>query len=90
MGEGNGKVKLNDYKTTCAKANQSSCEIGDQSSKVGKLKAKPKNFNKIQRFKDNWMTPIGALKDRLLVLHCCYDNDGTEDCSKRLACANLE
>jgi len=83
---GTGKVDTDDYKTTCAKNNQSSCEIGDQSGKLGPLKATRKK----QQFNDNWMTPIGALDGRSLVLHCCYDNDGTESCSPRLACANLE
>ena len=85
---GTGLVKTDDSYAACKPTNQTSCEIGDQSGKMGKLDS-TKRSN--QRFTDEWMTPIiDTLKGRSLVLHCCYDNGGELDCSKRLACANLE
>ena len=95
---GPGKVKTDTATSYAAACNgtpvtQSVCEIGDQSGKMGKLKTKPKNLNKIQKFTDEWMTPIiDTLEGRSLVLHCCYEKpDGTgTSCGPRLACANLE
>mmetsp|Transcript_5364 Transcript_5364/g.5218 ORF Transcript_5364/g.5218 Transcript_5364/m.5218 type:complete len:245 (+) Transcript_5364:234-968(+) len=92
-GEGYGKVKAADSYDSCKPDNQSSCEIGDQSGKLGKLSAfkknlTPKQKKKGQRFTDKWMTPIDAtLTGKSLVLRCCSEADG---CGPRLACANLE
>ena len=88
-----GKVKTSTAASYAAACNgtpdtQSVCEIGDQSGKLGKLKA---NKKKISTFRDQWMTPIDTLKGRSLVLHCCYDKpEGGTSCGPRLACANLE
>lgn len=96
---GNGVV-LGPY--SCSTTDQSCCEIGDQSGKLGKLtatvpsasrrlkKGKSSKSNSPpsnkQKFNDNWITPITNLENRSLVLHCCND-DG---CGARLACATLE
>ena len=94
LGEGNGLVKEVDSYAACKPDNQSSCEIGDQSGKLGPLKAKRK---RVQQFKDQWMTPIDNLEGKSMVLHCCYDDGQTNpdgsvklNCGPRLACANLE
>ena len=85
-----GNVTAANSYDACKPDNQSSCEIGDQSGKMGKLKAKRK---RVQQFKDEWMTPIiPSLTGKSVVLHCCYakfDGSGTS-CGPRLACANLE
>lgn len=85
-----GNVTAANSYDACKPDNQSSCEIGDQSGKLGKLTTT--KLKKWQKFKDEWMTPIDNLEGRSLVLHCCYakfDGSGTS-CGPRLACANLE
>jgi len=86
---GTGVVKTDDSYAACQPDNQSSCEVGDQSGKLGKLTT---SSYRSQRFTDTWMTPIeSTLSGRSLVLHCCYTkDDGTQSCGPRLACANLE
>ena len=86
---GTGVVKTDDSYAACQPDNQSSCEVGDQSGKLGKLTT---SSYRSQRFVDTWMTPIDStLFGRSLVLHCCYTkDDGTTSCGPRLACANLE
>jgi len=88
---GNGLVK-GAYK--CTPDNQSQCEIGDQSGKMGKIHAmrtlsdgQTRVNLAYQKFSDMWMENISNLKGRSLVLHCCTEADG---CSERIACANLE
>lgn len=93
INSGYGRVLGPDYK--CSTTDQSYCEIGDQSGKLGKLTAtvpsssrrlKKGKKSKNQKFDDNWITPITNLENRSLVLHCCKD----DDCGARLACATLE
>jgi len=84
-GKGNGRQRSSTVQGPymCSPDNQSQCEIGDQSGKMGKLDAS----NRGTKIKwDRWMEPITNLAGRSMVLHCC---SGAE-CGARLACANLE
>merc|ERR1712195_97687 len=82
-GNGLGLVKgpVSEYKSACT-ADQSQCEIGDQSGKMVKLDA---NDSTERRYNDLWMKPIKNLAGRSMVLHCCNG----DACGARLACANL-
>ena len=88
---GNGLVK---GAYACTNADQSQCEIGDQSGKMGKIigvdtgggARRRRRRATTQKFNDRWMEPITNLDGKSLVLHCC----STAGCGARLACANLE
>jgi len=82
---GNGLVK---GAYACTNTDQSQCEIGDQSGKMGKIMASGarRRRKRMQKFNDKWMEPISNLDGRSLVLHCC----SAAGCGDRLACANLE
>lgn len=82
---GNGLVK---GAYACTEADQSQCEIGDQSGKMGKLDATQRR-RKGRKYKDYWMEPIANLEGKSMVLHCC-DAETPPNCGARLACANLE
>jgi len=69
----------------CTAGDQSQCEIGDQSGKMGKITGK-NGLAKARKFTDRWMEPIDNLNGKSLVLHCC----SAAGCGDRLACANLE
>jgi len=71
-----------EYTANCGNENQSACEIGDQSGKMGKLTTSRSK----QKFKDYWMEPLSKIEGKSIVLHCCDENGG---CSARIACANL-
>merc|ERR1712166_656320 len=87
---GNGLVK---GAYACTNADQSQCEIGDQSGKMGKIigvntaggARRRRRRAQTQIFNDRWMEPITNLDGKSLVLHCC----STAGCGARLACANL-
>merc|ERR1712166_1321503 len=82
---GNGLVK---GAYACTNTDQSQCEIGDQSGKMGKIMASGarRRRKRMQKFNDKWMEPISNLDGRSLVLHCC----SAAGCGARLACANLK
>merc|ERR1712166_1142238 len=86
-GTGQGLVK---GAYACTKADQSQCEIGDQSGKMGKITSKlsmggRRRRKRMQKFNDRWMEPIDNLNGKSLVLHFC----SAAGCGDRLACANL-
>jgi len=89
---GNGLVK---GAYACTTTDQSQCEIGDQSGKMGKLDAtKRRRKGRINGGgKDYWMEPIANLEGKSMVLHCCVPDPDPAlppNCGARLACANLE
>merc|ERR1712166_1018755 len=101
---GNGLVKgayacppeLDDPDNQFGAKDQSQCEIGDQSGKMGRIigvntggEARRRR-TKTQKFNDRWMEPIETkIKGKSLVLHCCSGVAPNVSCKARLACANL-
>lgn len=62
------------------------CEIGDQSGKLGKVDPK-KSY---QFFCDDFMTGLDKIENRALVFHCCKEVEGSLNCGERILCGDLK